>query len=135
MQRVKGVEIFFLRALASGQELDVVDQEHVHGAIALAELVGLAFLNGLNHVVGEPLAGRVDHGLLGEHLAHPMADGVQQVGLAQADAAPDKERIPRLARSVGGGHGRGMRQPVAGAHDKGLEDVVGRECRLGLLEE
>jgi hypothetical protein len=87
--------------------------------------VGLAFLNGLNHVVGEPLAGRVYHRLLGEHLAHPMADGVQQVGLAQADAAPDKERVPRLTRGIGDGLGRGMGQLVAGAHDKSLEDVVG----------
>ena len=38
VERVEGVEELVLRALLAGEELDVVDQQHVDVAVALAEL-------------------------------------------------------------------------------------------------
>ena len=63
-------------------------------------------------------------GLLLEDL---LADGLQQVRLAQADAAVDEERVVRLAGLLGDGDAGGVRQAVAGAGDEVLEDVIGVE--------
>ncbi len=48
VQVVEGVEELFLRALAVAQEVDVVDDEDVHVAVAVAELVHLAVLHALD---------------------------------------------------------------------------------------
>jgi len=66
----------------------------------------------LDHLVGELLARGVDDLFVGEVLAYFMADGVQQVRLAEPDIAPDEERVPLLARVVGDGRRGGVGQVV-----------------------
>ena len=58
---VEGVEEFLLRPVLAGQELDVVDQEHVDLAVALAELGQFAVLDRADVVVRELLRGDVKH--------------------------------------------------------------------------
>ena len=58
---VEGVEELLLELLLAFEELDVVDEQHVGGAIALAELLELA-AEGAHVVVAEALGGRVDDG-------------------------------------------------------------------------
>ncbi len=59
VQRVEGVEKFFLGGVAPGDELHVVYQQHVHCTIAPAEFVGRALANGLDDLVGEALGGHI----------------------------------------------------------------------------
>ena len=56
-----------------------------------------------------------------------MADGVQQVGLAQSGVAVDQQRVVRLAGRLGDRDGGGVREPVRRPDDEGLEDVLGIE--------
>src|SRR5437588_7563557 len=49
------------------------------------------------------------------------------MGLAQSNPAIEEQRIIRLARSFGYGERSGMGQPVAVAHDKGIESIAGIE--------
>ena len=55
VQRVEGVEEFFLRALLAGKELDIVDHQDVDRPVFLAEELGLALLDGADDLVGELL--------------------------------------------------------------------------------
>ena len=63
-----------------------------------------------------------------------MADGVQQVRLAEAGLAVDEERVVRLRRRLGDGERRGVREAVRGADDEGVEGVPGVQARLARLE-
>ena len=61
VQRVEGVEELLLRPFLVLQELDVVDQQHVHVAVAAAEPVLLAVPDHVDEVVGELLRADVPH--------------------------------------------------------------------------
>ena len=68
-----------------------------------------------------------------------VADGMQQVRLAQAGVAVDEQRVVGLGGRLGDRDGGGVREPVAAADDEGLERVLrvqpgrGRARRLVLL--
>ena len=64
VQRVEGVEELFLGAFLLRQELDVVDQQHVHVAELVAEAGHLVVAQRVDHLVGELLAGDVADGRL-----------------------------------------------------------------------
>src|SRR5690606_7643686 len=53
-----------------------------------------------------------------------LADGVEQVRFAQADAAMNEERVVRLAEFLSDGECGGMGQPISGADDKVLKRVI-----------
>jgi hypothetical protein len=102
VEGVEGVEELLLGPIFAGQELDVVDEQDVDGAVPVAEVVGLVLLDGRDHLVGEFLRGDVgDLGRTPVALAHGMADGVHEMGLAQTHAAVEEERVVGLARGVG----------------------------------
>ena len=101
VQGVEGVEELLLGSFLVLQELDVVDQQHVDVAVAAPEAVLLAVADHVDEVVGE---------LLRAHVAHPdalvealrvVADGVQQVRLAQPGVAVDEQRVVGLGRRFG----------------------------------
>ncbi len=54
-----------------------------------------------------------------------LADGLQQVGLAQPDAAVDEQRVVGGARLIGHGHGGGVGELIVRAGDEIIEAVVG----------
>ena len=84
VQRVEGVEELFLRALLAGEELDVVDEQHVDVAELVAEAGHLVVADRVDHLVGELFAGDVADGGMGLAALHVVADGVHEVGLAHA---------------------------------------------------
>ena len=96
VQRVEGVEELLLRALLAGEELDVVDQQHVDVAEPVAEAGHLVVADGVDHLVGELLTGDVADGGVRLAALHVVADGMHQVGLAHADAAVEEERVVGL---------------------------------------
>ena len=66
-------------------------------------------------------------------LEDALADRLEQVRLAQADAAVDEQRVVGLAGLLGDGDAGGVRQAVAGAGDEVFEDVVGVERQRLIL--
>ena len=59
--------------------------------------------------------------------AHVVADRLQQVRLAQPCPAVDQQRVVRLARRLGDGQRRGVREAVRRSDDEGVERVLGQE--------
>ena len=62
--------------------------------------------------------------------ADVMADGVQQVGFAQAHAAVEEKRVVGLAGRLGDGLGGGVGKVVVVADHEGFEGVLGIERRV-----
>jgi hypothetical protein len=68
---VEGVEELLLDALLAGEEVDVVDEQDVDLAVALAELGERILLDGVDELVGELLrreVGRPSRGVVAEDL-------------------------------------------------------------------
>ena len=86
-----------LRALLVADELDVVDQQHIGGAEALLEHHRLLLPDRLNELVHEPFGGEVEDPPPRLAAADAPRDRVQQVGLAEPDAAVEVERVEREA--------------------------------------
>ncbi len=124
VDRVERVEELFLGPFLVRDELDVVDEQQVDPAIAGAELVDLALLDRGDELVGELLAGRVDDALARELGDDLVADRVHQVGLAEADAAVQEERVVGVARSLGDGQAGGVGQAVGRPDDEVREGVA-----------
>ena len=92
-QRVEQVEELLLRAALAAEELDVVDQQQVERPVMPLEFVeGLVLVRA--HHVGDVGLG-VDVADLGRRVLRQdvVADGLDQVGLAQSDAAVHEQRV------------------------------------------
>ena len=124
VDRVERVEELFLRPLLVGDELDVVDEEQVDPAVAGPELVDLALLDRGDELVGELLARRVDDALARELGDDLVADGVHQVGLAEADAAVQEERVVGVAGALRDRQARRVGEAVGRADDEVRERVA-----------
>ena len=98
--------------------------------VLLPELRVSPLPDGLDQLVGEGVPLDVDHLVLRVVLVDGVGDGVQQMGLAQAGLAVDKQGIIALARVVGHRPGGGVGELVGGAHHEALEGVL-----LGAGEE
>ena len=106
------------------QELHVVDEQNVDLAQLLLEGERVARAQGLHEARHEALGGEIEHLRLGLPLLHVPGNGVQQMGLAEAHAAVDEERVEQLLRRGEGACDflrRGMREPVRGADQEGGE--------------
>ena len=115
MDGVERMEELFLRPFLVGDELDVVDEQQVDPAVARTELVDLALLDARDEFVRELLGGRVDDALARELRRDLVADGMHQVGLAEAHAAVQEERVVGVAGALRHGQAGGMGQAVGGA--------------------
>ena len=93
VQRVERVKELGLRAFFAGDELHIVDQQHVDGAISLAEIDDPIVADGVDHLVHEALGRDVGQLQVPIVLKHVLPDGVHQVRLAQPDAAVDEQRV------------------------------------------
>ena len=82
-----------------GQELDVVHEQHVHRAVALAELEDPVVLDRVDHLVHEPLARDVGEAVVAVVVEDVVPDRVHQVRLAQAHAAVDEQRVVGARRA------------------------------------
>src|SRR5258707_15333926 len=92
MQRVEGVEELFFRAVLAGQELHVVDEQHVDRAVLVAELSHAGGSDRGDDLVGELLGREVDDSLARKSVMNLVADGVHEVGFAEAHASVEKQR-------------------------------------------
>ena len=65
VEGVKGVEEFFLRAFSFGEELHVVDDEHLGMAVFVAEIMQFALFHRLDKVIDKGFTGEIgDVGLV-----------------------------------------------------------------------
>ncbi len=109
MQRIEGVEKFLLRTFFLRQELDVINQQHIHIAELVAEAGHLVVAQRVDHLVGELLAGDVADGRLRLPHLDFVPDRLHQMSLAHADTAIEEKRViglgwalrHRLAGGVG----------------------------------
>jgi hypothetical protein len=128
----RSLEKLFLRALFSGDELDVVDEEHVDAPVALAELLALLRANRVDEFVREFFARRVRDAFLGMTRDHRVTDRVHQVRLPESRPSVNEERVVAVARTLGHGEGRGVGEAVIRPHNEGREGVARVEERTGL---
>lgn len=128
---VEGVEEFFLGAFFAGEELDVIDEEGIGLAEAFAEFGQFSVLDGGDELVGELFGGDVNDAGAGVFLEHAVADGVHEVGFAEADGAVDEEGVVGAGGGFGDGLGGGVGKLVVDADDEALEDVAGDEVGFG----
>ena len=132
-QRVEGVEELLLRRVLAGDELHVVDHQHVDRAEHLLEAVHLLEAQRRDEAVHELLGREVEHPRLGVAAAHLPGDGVHQVGLAEADAAVEEQRVeahrPALGHALGDPARGGVRQLVRLADDEIVEGAAPVERR------
>ena len=124
VDRVERVEELFLRPLLVGDELDVVDEQEVDPPVAGAELVDLALLDRGDELVGELLGRGVDDALARELGDDLVADGVHQVGLAEAHAAVQEERVVGVARALRHGQAGRVGEAVGRPDDEVAEGVA-----------
>ena len=130
---VEGVEELLLRPLLVRDELDVIDEQQVDAPVAGPEVVDAALLDAGDELVGELLAGDVDDPLAREASDDRVADGVHQVGLAEAHAAVQEQRVVGVAGALRDRQARGVREAVGGADDEGPERVARVEADRAAL--
>src|SRR6056297_767534 len=87
------MEELFLRLGLVLQEVDVVDEENIRVAVAVLEALRAVLPQRLNEVVGEALHGDVEDLQVVELLMRPVADGLDEMGLTQSDAAVDQAGV------------------------------------------
>ena len=124
VDRVEGVEELLLDPLLVLEELDVVDQEQVVGAVALLEALDPLVAQRVDEVVHEGLARHVAHRELALVLADVLRDRLQEVGLAEPGAAVDEERVVRLRRRLGDRERGRVREAVRRADHERVEGVL-----------
>ena len=118
-----------------GEELDVVDEQHVDVAELVAEAGHLVVAQRVDHVVRELLAGDVADGGLRRAALDLVADRLHQVSLAHADAAVEEERVVGLGRALGHGLAGGVGKLVAAADDERVEGVARIQLRCAIPVE
>src|SRR5215831_6469475 len=102
-ERVEGMKKLFLGALFATEKLDVIDQEQIGLSITLSKLNQIIVLNGVDELVDKQLTGKIHHLRILFLSANVLADCLHEVGLAQTNAAIDKERVVSPCRRLGNG--------------------------------
>ena len=121
--------------ILAGDELHVVDHQHVDRAEHLLEAVHVLEAQRRDEAVHELLGGEVEDARLGIVLAHLPGDRVHQVGLAEADAAVEEERVEGDGAAFDDAFrhpaGSGVRELVGLADDEIVEGAAAVERRGG----
>ena len=86
-QGVEGVEKFLLGGFLVPQELDIVDEQHVDIPIFLPKGFQPIMFYAFDQFIGESFAGNIQHFHFRMVLQDLVADGIHQMGLAQAGIA------------------------------------------------
>src|SRR5258706_11981573 len=118
MQGIEGMKELFLDTFLAGQELDIVDQEHVGLAVFFAKTDQLVVLNAVDIFVSEFLRREIGDAGAFSIATHVLANGMQQMGLTETDATVKKQRIVGLSGSLGDGEGCGVGKVVVISDDK-----------------
>ena len=118
VQLIERMEKLFLCSLFPRQDLHIVHQQHIGGAVVLMEERHPVGSNALDKLVHEALGGCVNHPRFAEAIEQRSPDRMEQVGLAHAGSSIDEQRVVAPGRLLGHGSGRGMGELVGAADDK-----------------
>src|SRR5262249_58988783 len=91
VERVKGVEELLLDPFLVLEELNVVDEQQVVGAVALLETLDPLVAQRVDEVVHERLAGHVANGEISRMLADVLRDRLEEVRLSEPSPPVDQE--------------------------------------------
>ncbi len=127
--RIDRVEELLGGLVLSFQELDVLEQQDVHLAVAPLEGRQVRALEGCHELAGERFRGRVADREPADAERDVVADRLDEVGLADARVAVDEERVVCLAGELCDGQAGGMGKAVAAADHEALERVGGLQLR------
>src|SRR5262249_37691155 len=122
-ERVERVKKFLLRPLLASEKLNVVNQKKVRLAITLSEFYQIAVLNRVDELVDEKLTRDVDHLHVFPLGPDKLADGLHQMGLAEADAPVNEKRVVCARRRLRDGKTGRVRNFVVRADDERFECV------------
>ena len=84
------MEKFFLCPFFFGNELNIVDEEHVNVPVFVAEFLVFVVLDGQDQLVGEGFAGNVEHLRCRILIQYKVGNGMHQVGFAQPGVSVQK---------------------------------------------
>ena len=115
------MEEFFLGGLLARDELDVVHQQQVGHAVLHPEVLGAAGADGRDQLVGKLLTGDIHDDEVGVGALDLGLDGRQQMGLAEARAAVDEQRVVGTGGVGRNSLRRSKRKLVGWAFDEVLE--------------
>ncbi len=90
-------ELLF-RAVLTGEELHVVDEQNVDRAVFVPELSHARGRDRADDLVRELFRREVDDPLAREAVVNLVADGVHEVGFAESHASVEKQRVVAVAR-------------------------------------
>ena len=105
------------------------------GAVAALELSLVALVNGIYELIEEGFSRDVTDLESGEIIVDIVADGMEQMSLAQTRGTVDEQRVVGLGRSFGDCECSGMGEAIGGAYDERLEGVAGLVKRRKLVGE
>ena len=129
VEGIERVEELFLCSLLACEKLDVVDEQHVDGAVAVAKGRHAVEADRVDQLVDEVLGRDV---LQPEHSPRSrdaVADRVHEVGLSKTRAPVDVQRIVGMGRFLGDGQRRRVGELIGIPDDERLERVARVELR------
>ena len=134
VQRIEGVKELFLGAFLAGNELDVVDEQDVHGVETVAEADHAIEAQGVDDLDGELFRADIaeTHGRIA--LLDGVPNGMHQVRFAHAHAAIKEQRVVSLGRLFGHGARSSMRKLIGLADDERIEGVPEIELVVAALK-
>ena len=94
------MEEFLLRPLFSRDELNIIDQKEIDRPVSCAKGVRAAVADCTDELIGEVLGREIDDHHAGKQVTALVTDRVEQVRLAEADAAIDEQRVVRARREL-----------------------------------
>ena len=125
------MEELFLRAVLAGDELNIINHQHIDRAENLFEIHDLLVAQRLDKAIHELFCRQIENPQIGLACVQLMCDGMHQVGLAQTHAAIEEQWVkghrPALCHPAGGG----MRELVGLTHDKAVKGKAGVQRGAG----
>ena len=129
--RVKRVQELLLSCALVGDKPDVVDRQQVEATQLAAKRRQPAGANCFEELVGELLAGQIQHRCVWSAIEHLATKALQQVCFAHAASAVQKQRAHPVVFVADDAACGSEGQLVAGTHDEIVEAVFER-CRTAV---
>ena len=120
---VEDIEEFFLRLLLVDDELEIVDDEAVEFAEFEVEFFAFAGTDSIDEIGVEMRDGSVEDFVIGIATEKFVADGLDEVGFAEAGTAIKEEGVVAVAGVFDDVFGGGNGEIVVGADDEVIEGV------------
>ena len=92
------MEEFFLHPVFVAEELNIVDQQDIGGAVFVMETCHIVAVDAVDQVVSEFFTGHINDVVIRMLLFDLVGDGVHQVCFSQTRWTVDEQRIVTLAR-------------------------------------